>query len=140
MVGRTFELGGCNTSVLVAFAPQPVGRTFKIMKYVITEQQMNDVYFSYLDFLFEGLYEVSSEEYPDSRFWQKGNEVVLELWKSGVMWVKWGIWNDFSNMFLLENYETREILEKWLEKHLNLEGIIPDWDEGDEVEVNWENI
>lgn len=110
------------------------------MKYIITESQLDKIYDSYIGYLFEGLYEVSSEEYPDSRFWKKGNEVVLELWKSGVMWVKWEIWNDFSNMFLLENYETREILEKWLEEHLNLEGIILDWDEGDEVEVNWENI
>jgi hypothetical protein len=95
------------------------------MKFLITENQMRRLEFKYLNYLFDGMYEVESEEYPDSRFWKKDNEVVLELQKSGKMWVYYVIWDNFSGMFSLEDNETQQVLKKWLEEHLNLEGITP---------------
>ena len=40
---------------------------------------MRKLHFKFLDYLFEDIYEVKSKEYPDSRFWKKNDNVVLEL-------------------------------------------------------------
>lgn len=81
--------------------------------------------FAYLDYLFDGMYEVESEEYPDSRFWKKDDEVMLELEKSGEMSVPFSIWRNISNMFLLDYDEAKQLIKDWLEQHLELGGITP---------------
>lgn len=95
------------------------------MKYIITEQQLDKVYDSYLDYLFEGLYEVFSEEYPNSRFWKIGDEVVMELEDWGRIWINVLIWNSFSDMFGLDYDEEQMIMKGWLEEHLNLGDVTP---------------
>lgn len=95
------------------------------MKYIITEQQLDKIYDSYLDYAFKGLYEVRSKKYLNSRFWKIEDENALELENSGRICVKWGIWESFSGMFSLNYNETQQIMKKWLEEHLNLEGITP---------------
>lgn len=97
------------------------------MKYIITKQQLDKMYDSYLNYLFKGLYEVNSEEYPDDIFWKKGDEIVMELEKPRNLWILGSIWRNFSDMFELNEDETKEILKKWLEENLGLEGIKLNW-------------
>jgi len=95
------------------------------MKILITENQMRKVQFKYLDYLFEGMYEVESKKFRGSRFWKKGDKVILELGKSGRLWVLHSIWRNISNMFSLDYNETKQLIKDWVEQHLELEGVIP---------------
>jgi hypothetical protein len=96
------------------------------MKILITENQLRKVQFKYLDYLFDGMREIKSEDYPDSRFWEKDGKVILELKKSGNLWVLESIWDDISNMFSLKYDETQQLIKEWMEQQLKLEGVIPD--------------
>ena len=94
------------------------------MKYLITENQLNVVYWDYLKYLLGDLTEVHSEKYSDSRFWSNDEYgVVLELEKSGYLWVRRDIWYFFSNFFSLEYRETKQIMKSLLVEHLKLGGI-----------------
>ena len=95
------------------------------MKILITENQLRKVQFKFLNYLFEDMYEFESKKYPDSIFWKKDGEVVLELEKSGRLWVLESIWGDISNMFSLEYDETQQLIKDRMEQHLGLEGITP---------------
>ena len=95
------------------------------MKIIITENQLRNMQFKYLDYLFEGMHEFKSKKYPESRFWKKNDEVVLELEISGTLWVLYPIWNAISNMFSLDYDETKQLIKEWVEQHLELEGITP---------------
>jgi hypothetical protein len=89
------------------------------MKYIITENSLRRVQFKYLDYLFEDMYEVESKNYPDSRFWKKDDEVVLELHKwSGNLYVSYSIWGDISSMFSLYYDEVQQLIGKWAENRL----------------------
>jgi hypothetical protein len=101
------------------------GRTFKIMKYIITEEQIKRAEFKYLDYLFEDIYEVSLKNYPDSRLWVKDGKVIMDLEKSGRLWVSYSIWNDISEFFGLKYKETQQLIKDWLKKHLKLEDVKP---------------
>ena len=86
---------------------------------------MRKVQFKYLDYLFEGMYEVESKKFRGSRFWMKNGEVVLELAKSGRLWVLHSIWSDISDMLSLDYDETKQLIKNWAEQHLELEEVIP---------------
>jgi hypothetical protein len=95
------------------------------MKFLITENQFKSANFKYLDYLFEGMYEIESKKYPDSRFWKKDDNVVLELRNSGYLLVLYSIWENISNMFSLEYDETQQLIKDWVKKRLKLEIITP---------------
>ena len=95
------------------------------MKILITENQLRKVQFKFLNYLFDDIYEVELNEYPDNRFWKKDNRVVLELDKSGNLLVSLSIWSDISNMFSLDYDETKQLIKDWMEQHLELRGITP---------------
>ena len=80
----------------------------------------------YLLYLFGELTEYHSEKYPDSRFWKNDEYgVVLELEKSGRLWVYHKIWYSFSMFFFLQYSETQQVMKGLLEEHLKLGGITP---------------
>lgn len=87
---------------------------------------MNSCYKEYLLYLFGKLTEYHSEKYPDNRYW-KSEEYgcVLELGKSGDLWVNCNIWNNFSMFFSLQYTETKQLIKSILEEHLKLERITP---------------
>ena len=96
------------------------------MKIIITESQLSGIYWKYLKFLLGDLTEVHSDVYPDSRFWKNDKHgVVLELTKSGDLWVHYEIWVNFSDFFSLEYEETQQVIKNLLEEHLKLGGITP---------------
>jgi hypothetical protein len=109
------------------------------MKILITENQLRKVEFKFLNYLFDGIYEVELNEYPDLKFWKKDNRVVLELEKSGNLIVSLSIWSDISNMFSLDYDETKQLIKDWAEQHLELKRITPlmAWVSNEEW---WKNI
>ena len=62
----------------------------------------------------------------ESRFWKNNEDVVvLELKKSGYLWVDDTIWDTFSKFFSLRYIEIQQIMKDVLEEHLKLGGITP---------------
>jgi hypothetical protein len=81
--------------------------------------------FKYLDYLFEGMYSVKSKFYPDSTFFKKNDKVILELEKSGTLWVLYSVWTDISNMFPLDYSETQQLIKAWMEQQIKKEEVAP---------------
>ena len=109
------------------------------MKIIITENQLRRVQFKYLDYLFEGIHEVKSKKYPNSRFWKKGDKVVLELVKLDRLLVLHSIWSDIYDMLSLDYDETQQLIKEWVEQHLELGGITP-VQHSNNVYQRWNNI
>jgi hypothetical protein len=91
------------------------------------ENKMMKLQFKYLDYLFEGMYEVKSDE-DDVRIWRKNEQPVLKLeLQIGFirkLWVLNTYWDDISNMLSLDNRETKELMREWVEKRLELKGKV----------------
>ena len=87
---------------------------------------LTKIYKEYLMYLFGELTEYHSEQYPDSRFWKNDEYgVVLELEKSGNLYIHHKIWTSFSMFFSLQYNETQQVMKSLLEEHLKLGGITP---------------
>ena len=88
---------------------------------------MRNAQFKYLDYLFEYIYEVRRDEIPNTIYWKKGDEIMfaLSLRRGNRLDVAYTIWNDISEMFLLDYYETQQLIKEWVEQHLGLEEIKP---------------
>ena len=94
------------------------------MKIIITENQLNKSYWQYLKYLLGDLTEYYSEIGTNSRFWKNDEYgIVLELKKTGILYVHYAIWNNFSNFFSLQFEETQQVMKDLLEEHLKLVGI-----------------
>ena len=85
---------------------------------------MRRLEFKYLNYLFKGMREVKSKKYPDSRFWKKDDNVVLEL-RNSYLLVSYSIWEDISNMFSLNYNETQQLIKDWVEQRLKLGVFTP---------------
>jgi hypothetical protein len=80
----------------------------------------------YLLYLLGELTEYHSEQYPDSRFWKNDEYgVVLELEKSGNLYIHYKIWANFSIFFSSEYADTQRVMKSVLEEHLKLGVITP---------------
>ena len=110
------------------------------MNILITENQLRKVQFKYLDYLFDGMREIKLKNYPDLRFWKKDDEGILELEKSGNLWVLESIWDDISNMFSLEYDETQQLMKEWVKQRLGLVGVTPIITAYAVPLVRWNNI
>jgi hypothetical protein len=96
------------------------------MKIIITESQLISAYWKFLNYLLGELTEYHSEKYPDTRYWKNDEYgVVLDLNKSGHLFIHHEIWYAFSNFFFLEYHETQQVMKNLLEQHLKLGGITP---------------
>lgn len=95
------------------------------MKYIISESKLRKAQFMYLDYLFDGIYEVELRVLRSSRFWEKDNKLVLELRPSNDLLVSLTIWSDIQNMFSLSNHETYKLIKEWAEQRLELEAVNP---------------
>ena len=91
------------------------------MKYIITESKLRRPQFKYLDYLFEDMYK--SKEYTNSEVWAKDGEIILQLEKSGWLWVERQIWNHIRDMFSIEYPEIKELMKEWGDENLVLDGI-----------------
>ena len=98
------------------------------MKYIITENSLRRVQFKYLDYLFEGMHEIKMLSPngifsgPNTIFWKKDDSILLALRirEKNKLEVTYPIWEDISNMFSLDYYETQELMEEWAEQRLGV--------------------
>jgi hypothetical protein len=93
------------------------------MKYLITENRLNDIILKYLDTKLDGL-EKKKGNYSDIVF-AFPNEEVGELgWdKSGDLFIKDELIMEISNFFGIEQDNTLRIIIKWFEDKYNLKVI-----------------
>jgi hypothetical protein len=95
------------------------------MKYIITESQINKVIDKFITYQFEPHEVKKSSEYPDSIFWVKDGEVIVEIEDSDYFWVSPQIWENIRSMFSLKYSETQQVIRDWLEEHYKLGGLTP---------------
>jgi len=99
------------------------------MKYIITENKLNNVALSWMNknFGLNQLEIVESKKYPNSIFFKKNGEVVMEQDKKNknFLFDYDEIWSFFESFFGMEYQEIQEVLSYWLEETLKLEGYTP---------------
>ena len=97
------------------------------MKYVITENKLEKVILHFLNKGYGDLTEYTTDEYPDSIFYMKGNQVIMEQYlENDILLVDYHtIWTDLENFFSLEYDDIMSILTKWVEETYNISGVIP---------------
>ena len=95
------------------------------MKYIITESQHNKIIDKFITYQFEPHEEKKSSKYPDSIFWVKDGEVIIEIEDSDYFWVSPQIWKNIRSMFSLVYSETQQVIRDWLEEHYKLGGLTP---------------
>lgn len=74
--------------------------------------------------LFQGL-EIKSdiEKYPDSVFFFRGDEFILEI-KNSHLWVSYTkVWRVFKDEFHMNYSETKEFIKDMVEKHFKWKGL-----------------
>jgi hypothetical protein len=101
------------------------------MKYIITENKLNNVMLSWMNQNFspDQLEIVESEKYPNSVFFRKNGQVVMQQGKeSKYFWFDYDeIWSFFKSFFGMEYHQIQEVLDYWLEDALKLERYTPRW-------------
>ena len=99
------------------------------MKYIITENKLEKVVLAWMNKNFspDQLEVIQHPDYPISIFFKKNGVVVMEQdAKFKRFYFDYdSIWSFFKEFFGMENQKIREILTKWLEETLNLEGYTP---------------
>jgi len=89
------------------------------------KNRVREVQFDYLEFLFKGMFSVKSKNYPNSTFFKKDDKVILELEKSGTLWVLYSVWSNISDMFSYGYEETQQLIKEWMESQLKLGEVAP---------------
>ena len=98
------------------------------MKYLIKESQYNNAIDKFISYQFEPHEEKRTREYPESIFWVKDGEVIVEIEKSKYyfhIWVSPQIWTNIMSMFSLDHTETQQVIKDWSEEHYKLGGLTP---------------
>jgi hypothetical protein len=99
------------------------------MKYIITENKLNNVALSWMNQNFspEQLEIVKSKDYPNSVFFRKNGKVVMEQDKKyGEFWFNYDdIWSFFESFFGMKYQQIQEVLSYWLEETLKIKGYTP---------------
>jgi len=109
------------------------------MKYLIKESQYNNAIDKFITHQLEPHKEKRTKKYPESIFWVKDGEVIVEIEKSEYFWVSPQIWRNINFMFSLEYDETQQVIKKWLEEHYKLGGLTPEKIPLP-IYVSWKNI
>ena len=99
------------------------------MKYIITENKLNNVALSWMNKNF-GLNQfeiVESEKYPNSIFYKKNGKFMMRQdKKSKFFWFDYDkIWSFFELFFGMEYEQIQEVLSYWLEETLKLKDYTP---------------
>ena len=90
------------------------------MKYIITENKLNNVIFKYLDVKLDGIEEKKGKFYdivfifPDEEYGMLGWE------KSGDLYVSYELRDEISEYFGLEKDDSLRVIGKWVEDRYNL--------------------
>ena len=95
------------------------------MKYIITENKIEQVAIKYLNKVYGNLEEYKTDKRPDKVFFIKGKKVYMEH-NFHKIWIDYDtIWKDLVDTFSLENDEIRHIITKWVGVTYKLKGITP---------------
>ena len=101
----------------------------KINKKVITESKIQKVALKWMNDNFspDELEIVKSPKYPNSIFYRKNGQVVMEqdLKKKNFYFHYDEIWSFFESFFNIELIEFQSLMKMWLEETLNLDGYTP---------------
>ena len=110
--------------------------TFTNMKYIITENQYNNSIDKFITYLLEPHEEIRIKKYPESIFWVKDSQIVVEIENSEYFYVNYKIWDNISSMFSLEYNQTQQVIKDWLEEHYKLGRLTPQqfFEEGNMLE------
>jgi hypothetical protein len=93
------------------------------MKYIITENKLNDIIFKFLDVKLDGI-ETRKGEYVDIVFAFPDKEYGMLGWeKSGDLFVYYKLRDEISNYFGLEVDDSLRVIGKWVEDRHNLKVI-----------------
>ena len=99
------------------------------MKYLITESKVREIALKWMNDNFspDQLEIVKSPKYPDSIFYRKNGQVVMEqdLKKKNFYFHYDEIWSFFESFFNIELIEFQSLMKIWLEETLNLDGYTP---------------
>ena len=107
------------------------------MKYIITENKLEEVIIKYLNKFYGDLEEYKSTKFPDTILFIKDKKVYMKQnLKNGRLWVDYDtIWTDLETIFILEELEIQDIITKWVEETYKLEGVTPRY-----FDINWDNL
>jgi hypothetical protein len=93
------------------------------MKYIITENKLNDIIFKFLDFNY-GALEQKTGTRSDIIFTFPGKKSGVLGWKkSGDLSVYYDLSDEVSNYFGFDNDDSLKIIGKWVEDRHNLKVI-----------------
>ena len=93
------------------------------MKYLITENRLNDIIFKFLDAKLDGI-ETRKGEYVDIVFVFPDEEYGMLGWKkSGDLYVFYKLRDEISDYFGLEKDDSLRVIGKWVEDRHNLKVI-----------------
>lgn len=94
------------------------------MKIVITEAKYNNVIDRFITILFKPYTVKKTRQYRNALFWVKGGQVIAqEQPATNDFRVIGEIWYKISQMFDLDEEQTRNVIVKWLEKHYYIVGV-----------------
>jgi hypothetical protein len=92
------------------------------MKYIISENKIDKVVFKYLDMNLKGLekrkskyYEGIVFAYPDEKYGVLGYE------NNGTLYIYYGLINEISEIFGLDESDSESIIGRWVSDRLQLE-------------------
>ena len=90
------------------------------MKYLITESKLDKVIFYYLDSQDFTLKEGKSSFYFTDK--PSSNDAIILYWEgSGLCTINYEIINIISSLFSLTEFESQELIGKWVENKLGLD-------------------
>jgi hypothetical protein len=90
------------------------------MKYLITENRLNDIIFKFLDAKLDGI-ETRKGEYVDIVFAFPDEEYGMLGWKkSGDLYVFYKLRDEISDYFGLKVDDSLRVIGKWVEDRYNL--------------------
>ena len=99
------------------------------MKFLITESELNRFIVNYMNKMYhpDDLEIVHSEKYPESTFYKKDGEVVMEQdLKNRYFWFGYDIiWSYFIDDLGLKYQQVKEGLTIWLDETMNIRGLTP---------------
>ena len=97
------------------------------MKYIITENKLEQVILHFLNKGYGDLTEYRSDEYPDSILYVRDKKVYMyHDIETGILWVDYGtIWKDLENWFSMDDNDIEYVIKKWVEVAYNLRDVRP---------------
>ena len=95
------------------------------MKYIITENQNENLIIKYLNSEYGDLEVYITNRFPNKIFFFKDKKMYMEYVKdSKHLWIDYDtIWSDLKDKFGLEGHEIETFIKKWAEETYKLRGI-----------------